>query len=164
VKDEGLPHVIAATVGALALNRSRPLWPKLMPTLLAVAVVATWRFQLHRHGVEVVDHALNAPATQWLPTLGALLAKHATDVMTWGVFWPVACAVALTRTRHGASPALRATLLAGLGFVALVLVMGPERVRVFAENGTLVNRLLLQWWPTAAVLVWFELSTPVSSS
>jgi hypothetical protein len=159
VKDEGLPHVFAATLGALALSRSRPLWPKLMPALLAVGVVATWRWQLRQHGVEVFDHAINAPAFEWLPTLGTLLARHATDVMTWGVFWPIALGVVLTRTRHGTSPALRATLLAGLGFIGLVLILGPERVRVFAENGTLINRLLLQWWPTAALLVWFELSS-----
>lgn len=159
VKDEGLPHVVAATLGALALSRSRPTWPKLMPALLAVGVVATWRWQLRQHGVEVFDHAINAPAFEWLPTLGSLLARHATDVMTWGVFWPIALAVILTRTRHGTSPALRATLLAGLVFIALVLILGPERVRVFAENGTLINRLLLQWWPTAALLVWFELSS-----
>ena len=43
-------------------------------------------------------------------------------------------------------------------FTAAALLSGPERVRVFAENGTLLNRLLLQLWPCAALVVWRTLS------
>jgi hypothetical protein len=159
IKDEGFPHVVAATAGALVLDRTRPLWPKFSPALLAFMVVATWRWKLRQHGVEVVDHSLHPPALDWFSTLASVLVRHATDVVTWGIFWPVTLAVVLTRTRHRSSLPLRATLLLGLVFIALALLMGPERVRVFAENGTLINRLLLQWWPTAALMVWFEIST-----
>ncbi len=56
--------------------------------------------------------------------------------------------------------ALRWALLAGFGFVAVALFFGPERVRVFAENGTLINRLLIQLGPTAAVMISVKLTSP----
>lgn len=156
-KDEGLAHVAAATLGALALRRAEVLRLG-RPLVVAVVVVVTWRWLLRRHHVEVVDHALDAPAWAWAGTLLRLLVRHASDALTWGVFWGVALAVALARPSAPAASALRVTLAAGLGFVALAVLAGPERVRVFAESGTLLNRLLLQWWPTAALLVWMELS------
>lgn len=159
VKDEGLPHVLAATVGAFALKRQRAVVPRLAPALLAVLVVATWRWLLHANAVGLLDHSVNAPALTWTPTLARLLAHHMADLMTWGVFWPAALAVVVSSARHQAAPALRATVVAGLIFIGFALVLGAERVRVFAENGTLINRLLVQWWPAAALLVWFELTS-----
>ena len=49
--------------------------------------------------------------------------------------------------------ALKVMLGLLLFFTAVALLAGPERVRVFAENGTLLNRVLLQLWPSAALLV-----------
>jgi hypothetical protein len=49
--------------------------------------------------------------------------------------------------------ALRVLLLGNLAFTLAALLVGPERVRVFAENGTLLNRYLVQLWPAAALLL-----------
>ena len=45
---------------------------------------------------DALDHALEAPAVGWAPTLASLLTLHAADVPTWGVFWAVALAAALS--------------------------------------------------------------------
>lgn len=153
-KDEGVAHVIAATVGALAIKGvKKPFLHWLAPALLAVIASVTWRWLLHHRGVVVVDHAVGAPAVEWAPVLARLLVRHATDLPTWGVFWAAALAAALSPAASSPLRALRWAFVAGLVFVAGALVFGPERVRVFAENGTLLNRLLMQSWPTAALLL-----------
>lgn len=152
-KDEGLAHVLAATAGALSVRGvQRASATLVLPGLLAVVSVVTWRWLLHRNGVVVGDHALGAPDLRWLPTLAKLLALHATDLVTWGVFWGVVLGLSLERD-PGGGRALAVGLLANLGFIAVALLAGPERVRVFAENGTLLNRLLVQLWPLGAVMV-----------
>ena len=40
-----------------------------------------------------------------------------------------------------------------------MLVAGPPRVRAFAENGTLLNRVLVQLWPLAVALLLAALET-----
>ena len=68
-------------------------------------------------------------------------------------------AVALLRAPRGAvGRSVQVLLLANLAFVAFELLAGPERVRVFAENGTLVNRLLMQLWPIAALALLLALA------
>jgi len=165
LKDEGLPQVLAATVGAMAvMGVQRPLLPRLAPAGLAVLVVMTWRLLLARHDITVVDHALATPAWAWAPDLVRLLVLHAADVFSWGVFWAVVLSVALMRRDSPSVIALSWSLLASLAFIAAALLAGPERVRVFAENGTLINRLLMQLWPTAALLVWLGLSDDDAAS
>jgi hypothetical protein len=153
-KDEGFAHVVAATLGVLAIRGvRRPFLQWLAPALLAAVATVTWRWLLHQRGVAAVDHALGAPALDWAPTLARLLVHHATDLSTWGVFWAAALAAAASPTSLPPVRALRWAFVAGLAFVAGALLLGPERVRVFAENGTLLNRLLVQSWPTAALLL-----------
>jgi hypothetical protein len=164
-KDEGFAHVVAATVGALVVHRRRgAVLQWVSPLLLAAVAVVTWRWLLHRHGVEVRDHALSAPEWAWVPTFGALLLRHAFDGWTWGVFWAAVVGVLTTRAGRAEASGLRWALGVNLVVMAAALVLGPERVRVFAENGTLVNRLLLQLWPTAALVLWFGLSAPRAPS
>lgn len=158
-KDEGFAHVLAATLGALAVKGvRRPFLHWLAPALLSVIGTVTWRWLLHRHGVNVVDHAVGAPELGWAGSFVGLLARHATDVPTWGLFWAVVAGVLLSRAPTDEVRALRWALVAGVVFIAGALLFGPERVRVFAENGTLLNRLLVQWWPTGAALVLLRLS------
>ena len=153
-KDEGLAHVVAATVAAwVVVGRTRAAWRLLLPALLALLFAGTWRALLASAGISDSDHALAAPYWPWVPKLGALLWLHASDVFSWGVFWAVVIAVMVRRGPGDASRALRWLVLCDLAFVAVELLCGPERVRVFAENGTLVNRLLMQLWPAAAALV-----------
>lgn len=164
-KDEGLAHVLAATLGAVAVKGFRKTsLPWLLPAFLAGVAVVTWRWLLAKNGVVVVDHALSAPAFSWASTFGSLLVKHASDVWTWGVFWAVSLGVLFSTASSTQARALRWALLAGFGFVAVALFFGPERVRVFAENGTLINRLLVQLWPTAAVMISVKLTNPPTAA
>ena len=113
----------------------------------------TWRFLVYWHGVPLFDHALGWPQWDWIPRFVQLLALHATDIFSWGVFWAVVLGVMLRPSTNSAVRASRVMLSFLFLFTAAALLGGPERVRVFAENGTLLNRLLLQLWPCAAFLV-----------
>jgi hypothetical protein len=148
VKDEGLAHVVAATLAAALVRRS---WTGLLPGAAGLVGAVIWRLLVRAHGVTVVDHALDAPQWSWVSTLGRLLFLHASDVVTWGVFWAVAVVAAVGPPRLPLRRASRAMLGLNLAFLSGALVLGPERVRAFAENGTLLNRLLIQLWPSAAL-------------
>ncbi|MFT3707043.1 MAG: hypothetical protein QM817_05175 [Archangium sp.] len=157
-KDEGAAHVLAATIAAILAAKPEdvpwtPWWRRLGPLFAAIAVVATWRLLLSTSGVEVKDHALNAPQWGWLSSFGKLLLLHASDVFSWGVTWAVVFAVVARRMTDRQSRALRWLLVGNFLLLTTALLLGPERVRVFAENGTLLNRLLLQSWPAAAALI-----------
>jgi hypothetical protein len=161
LKDEGLAHALAATAAAGVVGRGRAgAWRLWLPGVVALASTGVWRWLAWAHGVENVDHSLVSPLWSWAPTLGRLLVLHAADVWTWGVFWPVVLAVAVASCAGPEDRAVRGFLVAALGLLGLALLTGPERVRVFAENGTLVNRMLVQLWPAAAVLVWRGLKAP----
>lgn len=150
-KDEGLGHVLAACFSALLVTRS---WRVALPAVAGLVTALIWRWLAHQHGVENSDHALGAPLWGWAGTLVKLAVLHATDVFTWGVFWAVALGCALPdRSPTGPARALKVLVGLDLLIIAAALLAGPERVRVFAENGTLINRLLLQVWPAAALLI-----------
>jgi hypothetical protein len=159
-KDEGLAQVLAATVAAMVVQGFRK-WRLAVPLFLAAVTMGIWRWLVHDNGVPLFDHALGMPDWRWIPKFFGLLGMHASDVFSWGVFWAVTLGVALRPTRDPTVRAMRVMLLLLLAFTAVALLAGPERVRVFAENGTLLNRLLLQLWPCAAVLVMSALSPPV---
>ena len=154
LKDEGLAHVLA-TVGAVWLVSPRREWRQLTPAVAAVLAAAGWRAAAQFGGITNEDHTLSAPLWRWLPDLGRLLAFHASDLASWGVFWAIALAVGL-RSTESSTRALRLGLLLNLTLSGAALLCGPEQVRVFAESGTLLNRLLMQWWPAAAVMVLLE--------
>jgi hypothetical protein len=85
------------------------------------------------------------------------LIKHATDLSTWGLFWPVLAGVLWARLKVAPTlGGIRATLVMGIAMMFAVTVLGPERIRAFAESGTLLNRLLLQLWPTAFGALWLS--------
>ena len=151
-KDEGLAQVLAATGAALLIMGIRK-WRLVLPAFVAFVTVATWRWLVHSHGVPLFDHALGVPQWDWVPRFLQLLVLHATDVFSWGVFWAVTLAVVLLPSKDPTARALRLMLLFLALFTAAALLSGPERVRVFAENGTLLNRLLIQLWPCASLLV-----------
>lgn len=164
-KDEGLAHVLAASAAAWWVSgRRRDAWRLGLPAALALLHVVAWRALLHGAGVVDSDHALGLPYWPWLPKLGALLWLHATDVFSWGAFWAVVVAVLLRGASGGPARAARWLVAIDLAVVAVELLCGPERVRAFAENGTLVNRLLVQLWPAAAALVVLALGAPEAPS
>jgi hypothetical protein len=151
-KDEGLAQVLAATLAVALVSRRD--WRVALPGAVGLVTVITWRVLASRHGVEDADHALGAPYWPWVPTLIKLFALHAADVFSWGLFWVVAlaCASRLAPTNEPGRTA-RWLVLFNLLFAAGALLAGPERVRVFAENGTLINRLLMQAWPGAWLII-----------
>lgn len=159
-KDEGLAQVLAATLAALALHGPRR-WRLMVPAVAALSCVATWRWLVHLRGVRLFDHALGAPQLDWVPTLVQLFTLHATDVFSWGVFWAVVLALLVTPADRSVR-SVKVMLVLLFAFSSAALLLGPERVRVFAENGTLLNRLLLQLWPAAAYLVLQSLPRPAS--
>lgn len=149
-KDEGVTLLVSVSVVAAVLGSMKAR--SLGPLLAGVATLIIWRWQVGRSGVEVFDHTLHVPAFDWLPSLGRLLAFHLFDLASWGLTWPLALATLTVRGDRTAQ-ALKWALVANLVFLCAAVLMGPERLRVFAENGTLLNRLLLQSWPIAALLL-----------
>jgi hypothetical protein len=149
-KDEGVTLLVSVSVVAAILGSTKAR--SLGPLVAGVATLVVWRWQVGRSGVEVFDHALHVPAFDWLPSLGRLLAFHLFDLSSWGLTWPLALATLTVRGDRTAQ-ALKWALAANLAFLCAAVLMGPERVRVFAENGSLLNRLLLQSWPIAALLL-----------
>ncbi|HEY1088457.1 MAG TPA: hypothetical protein VGE37_12205, partial [Archangium sp.] len=138
IKDEGLAQVLAVTAAVLFLEGFRA-WRFVLPAVAALTSMLTWRWLVHLHGIR-------------------LFALHATDVFSWGVFWAVVVAMLVTPSADKQLRALKVMLVLLFAFSSAALLLGPERVRVFAENGTLLNRLLLQLWPGAALLVIQSLS------
>ncbi len=152
LKDEGMVHVFAATAAIWVTAPVRSF--KLLSLLLVGGLTAVlWRALLHVHGIANVDHAPTTPLWHWLPQALTLTAFHASDLWSWGVFWSIALALSLLPTEDRTLRALRWALAVNLVLSTGALLAGPEQVRVFAQNGTLLNRLLMQWWPVAAVLV-----------
>lgn len=150
-KDEGLLHVLSATVAALTV-RSWRSWRLMLPAGAALLAAGAWRLLLSLHAVADRDHAVGAPAFGEAGHVLKLLALHLFDLHSWGVFWAFALA-ALALAKTELARGLRLALLGLFAVTFCALLLGPERVRVFAENGTLLNRLLLQLWPTAALLI-----------
>jgi hypothetical protein len=153
-KDEGLAHVVTVTVAALWAGRRG--WA-VGPLLGALAWVAVWRIRLASGDASNVDHALAWPAWSEFGALSLALVKHATDFYSWGVFWALALG-ALIRVRGEQATALRTALMLAVASILVGLLLGTERMRAFAANGTLLNRLLVQLWPMASCAVVFGVS------
>ncbi|PZR13587.1 MAG: hypothetical protein DI536_12625 [Archangium gephyra] len=151
-KDEGLLHVFAASFAALLTHGWRR-WRFALPALAALITAGTWKVLLRVHEIGVFDHSVNLPAWSEAPHLLALLGKHLFDLHSWGVFWALTFAAAVLAGGSPMARGLRVTLVGLFVVTFFAILAGPERVRVFADNGTLLNRLLLQLWPCAALLV-----------
>ncbi len=160
-KDEGLLHVFAATGAALLMHGVRK-WRLSLPAVAAVTATLIWRGLLRSHEVVGFDHSVGSPAWAEAPRLAELLTLHLFDLHSWGVFWALTVAAMVVAGNSPMARGLRLTLLGLFAVTFFALLAGPERVRVFAENGTLLNRLLLQLWPTAALLVFSALLSPRS--
>lgn len=152
-KDEGLVHVLAASTATLLVSRPRQ-WSRLLPALVALVTAGCWRLLLVLHEVPIFDHGLHVPAAGWAPELCSLVLRHAGDFPSWGLFWAAVLAAVTVRSADVELRALKWTLAVALLLLCLAVLSGPERVRVFAENGTLFNRLLMQLWPPALLVVW----------
>ena len=158
MKDEGVAHLAGAVVGAAVVHgRVRGL-PRAFAFAAASGAVAlvTWQLALSAHAV-AREHGNFQPVFSWFSSLARLGFAHGTELTSWGAFWPaVVVSVAFSWRTHGPhrlARGLAVALAINALFVVAMLVCGPPRVRAFAENGTLVNRVLVQFWPLAAALL-----------
>ena len=152
MKDEGMAHV-AALVVALIVVKVWKLWAgerlPLAPGIVVLAAAAIpfngWRLLLVSHHVIDADHSPSSPDFQCSrrdrPDRPVALA----DTRSWGALWPIAFACAalvLARGNTFRSATRLATFafLAEGAFLVSAILFGPARVRVFAFEGTLVNR------------------------
>jgi hypothetical protein len=167
LKDEGMAHVAALAVAVIVLQlRSRERLP-LAPAMVVMAAAAipfnAWRMVLHAHGVIDSDHRPSAPDFAAAGAVGRTVLQHLADTRSWGALWPIAFACAALVVGRGKT-FRSASRFAAIAFVAEgamlfgALVFGPDRVRVFAFEGTLVNRLLIQLAPPAGVLLTLALA------
>jgi hypothetical protein len=170
MKDEGMAHV-AALVVALIVVKTWKLWAgERLPLAPGIAVLAAaaipfngWRMLLAAHHVIDGDHRPSTPDFEAAGAIGRTVLTHLADTRSWGALWPVAFACAALVLARGKT-FRAATRLATLAFLAegallgSAILFGPARVRVFAFEGTLVNRLLLQLAPAAGVMLMFALA------
>ena len=169
MKDEGMAHV-AALVVALIVVKVWKLWSgERLPLAPGIAVLAAaaipfngWRLLLASHHVVDADHAPSTPDFHAAGAIGRTVLAHLADTRSWGALWPIAFACAALVLARG-NTFRSATRLATFAFLAegallvSAILFGPARVRVFAFEGTLVNRLLLQLAPAAGVMLMLAL-------
>jgi hypothetical protein len=169
MKDEGMAHV-AALVVALIVVKVWKLWSgERLPLAPGMAVLAAaaipfngWRLLLASHHVVDADHAPSTPDFHAAGAIGRTVLGHLADTRSWGALWPIAFACAALVLARG-NTFRSATRLATFAFLAegallvSAILFGPARVRVFAFEGTLVNRLLLQLAPAAGVMLMLAL-------
>jgi hypothetical protein len=155
IKDEGAAHLAAAVLGAAYARgvRLRDL-PRAFAFTVGAGAVAlgTWQLLVSAHGIGR-DHGGFSPAISWAARLPLLLAAHATELTSWGLVWPAVVVAGVHARRERPARAIGIALAVNLACVAAMLAFGPPRVRAFAENGTLLNRVLVQLWPLGAALV-----------
>jgi hypothetical protein len=165
-KDEGTGHVVAVACAAWAFGPRGLRGPALSAVGASLATFATWRVLLAQQGLSNADHSLGRLTLKALFPLTNTFVAEALDPLSWGILWPLTAAAAallLVVPRFGspdlANPQSRpARFLAAawclqVGVLLGALLVGPERVRLFAWNGTLLNRLLVQVTPTAALVL-----------
>jgi hypothetical protein len=173
MKDEGMAHVAALVVAIVIVQiwaRQRlPLAPGL--TVLAAAAIPFngWRMLLLAHGVTDVDHRPSTPNFEATGAVVRTVWVHLTDTRSWGALWPIAFAcvgLVLARGKTFGIVTRLATLtfLAQGGLLVAALLFGSDRVRVFAFEGTLVNRLLLQLAPGAGAMLMLAVADAARAS
>jgi hypothetical protein len=165
-----MAHVVALVVALIAVKVWK-LWAgerlPLAPGMAVLAAAAVpfngWRLLLSAHHVVDADHSLSRPDFHAAGAIGRTVLINMTDTRSWGALWPIAFACAALVLARG-NTFRSATRLATFAFLAegallvAAIVFGPARVRAFAFEGTLVNRLLLQLAPAAGVMLMFALA------
>ena len=154
-KDEGAAHVVAITLAfALTSRANRPELRRLALVVGAgLAPAIGWSLMRHAAGVANEDHA---PSGLALDQSGALLVQalwHLADASSWGLVPAIAAAALVVTLARSADRTLALALLFSTLLLAVALLVGPERVRLFARSGTLLPRLAIQLLPLAAVII-----------
>jgi hypothetical protein len=162
LKDEGMAHVAALAIAVIVLQlKSRERLP-IAPAMVVMAAAAIpfngWRIILHANGIMDTDHRPSAPDFASVGAISRSVLHHLADTRSWGALWPIALACAALvlgrgKTFRSASRFAALAFLAEGAVLFAALLFGPDRVRVFAFEGTLINRLLIQLAPPAGVLL-----------
>jgi hypothetical protein len=119
--------------------------------LAAGLSMGVWRALLAMNGVEIADHTIEGGTLRETIGIATEIARASADVRSWGLAWGVALgAVIAAITRGGIARALGLAVVLQLLFLAIGVAIGSERLRAFALDGTLVNRMLIQLVPLAA--------------
>jgi hypothetical protein len=163
LKDEGMVHVVAITLVAVAAGVSRRRDEALVRRAIAsgicaAAVMATWHIRVGMSGMVNADHALSLPHWGRVPSLARAVLDHALEVDSWGALAVLAVggtiAVATNPRSAPRDAAWFATLLLADAVVLFVALLAtPERVMEFAMSGTLLNRLAVQLAPLTALMI-----------
>ena len=162
LKDEGLPHLFAVTAPFLISawrKHRRVSWAALVPLAAGGASFAAWHIRILIAGVsQQTDHVLGLPKLSRFSLVLSLLARQASDVVSWGPLWIVVAGLLLASAlRFVALDVSARPRLAALGLQALFLfgaiIAGSDRVGRFATSGTLVPRMLVQLAPMAILLL-----------
>jgi hypothetical protein len=170
MKDEGMAHVAAVVVALIVVKvwklcagERLPLAPGIVVLAAAAIPFNGWRLLLASHHVIDADHSPSAPDFHAAGAIGRTVLSQLADTRSWGALWPIAFACAGLVLARG-NTFRSATRLATFAFLAegallvSAILFGPARVRVFAFEGTLINRLLLQVAPAAGVMLMFALA------
>jgi hypothetical protein len=161
LKDEGVAHVAAIVLSLIATRelcgrRASLRSPAVVLGAAALPFMA-WRILLVAHGLANGDHELSTPDLAALGKIATVTLSSMGDMKSWGALWSLATvsAVIVLVRRSSFRPATVLAAIAVLGEGAMLggaLLFGPDRVRAFAFEGTLVNRLLVQLAPPAGAL------------
>jgi hypothetical protein len=157
MKDEGLAAALAVAL-VLGARHASPLarraaWGAFGALAISVLV---YRFRLHVAGSANDDHSFGDFTPRIVLDALRIGARDASDIETWGLAPAVALAACVAAAMRSASTrARRIAMVLALHalFLLVALVIGPEQVRDFAREGTLIDRLGLQLLPTAALLI-----------
>ena len=161
IKDEGVAHVAAIVLSLIATRELCERRASLRSPAVVLGAAAlpfmAWRILLVTHGLADGDHELSAPDLPALGKIAAMTLMSMGDMKSWGALWsvaPVSAVLVLVRRRtfRPATVLAAVALLAEGAMLGSALLFGPDRVRTFAFEGTLVNRLLVQLAPPAGAL------------
>ena len=179
-KDEGIAHVTAIVLAGIAVcwlarpgglavpalggAAGRAGSTRRMLAVLAAAAIpfVGWHALLKVHGMADADHQPSAPDVAAMGQLAWTSLASLADPESWGALWAMAFAgaAAVVARWQRFRPATQLAALA-LGGEALALgaalLFAPGRVHVFAFEGTLVDRLLIQLAPAAGALLMLAL-------
>ncbi len=161
IKDEGVAHAAAIVLSLIATRELCERRASLRSPAIVLGAAAlpfmAWRILLMIHGLADGDHELSAPDLPALGKIATMTLLSMGDMKSWGALWsvaPVSAVLVLVRrkTFRPATVLAAFALLAEGAMLGSALLFGPDRVRTFAFEGTLVNRLLMQLAPPAGAL------------
>ncbi len=166
-KDEGSVHIAAIVFAFVVTGGLRDRAERRSIVLVGAAGLVpglAWWVLRHAADVANTDHA---PTGFAFFQAGALVRQslwHLADVRSWGVVPAAVGGAVIVALRRPATRPLALALVCAGGALAAAVLVGPERVRDFALQGTLLSRLAMQLLPLGAVVLAEALGPEASRS